>query len=87
MSLVREISKIYEEVNRDNISNILKKCDKIKGEIVLVVEGSVTINEEIDYVNEVNMLVNQGKSKSSSIKEIAEKYNISKNKLYEITKE
>ena len=82
IAIVREISKLYEEVIRDNISNILNNCDKIKGEIVIVVEGYQKNDEIIDYSNEVKWLIQKGYSKKDAIKEIADRYNVSKNKLY-----
>ena len=88
IALVREISKIYEEIIRDNISNIIEKCDKIKGEIVIVVDGYKDTVKEIDYLEEVNKLINNGYSKKDAVLEVADIYNISKNKLYnEILKE
>jgi 16S rRNA (cytidine1402-2'-O)-methyltransferase len=87
IALVREISKIYEEVTRDKISNILENCDRIKGEIVIVVEGSTVIEENIDYTQLVKNLLKTGMSKSDAVKNVAKEYNISKNKLYDICKE
>ena len=82
-AVVREISKLYEEVIRDNIDNLIEKCDKIKGEIVIVVEGNkITEEENIDYTEEVNKLIKEGKTKTTAIKLVAESHNISKNKLY-----
>ena len=82
-AVVREISKLYEEVIRDNIDNLIEKCDKIKGEIVIVVEGNKILEEEnIDYTEEVNKLIKEGKTKTTAIKLVAEAHNISKNKLY-----
>ncbi len=82
IAIVREISKLYEEVIRDNISNIIKNCDKIKGEIVIVVEGYKKSDKIIDYSQEISKLIDSGYSKKDAIKEIADRYNISKNKLY-----
>jgi len=82
IALVREISKIYEEIIRDNISNIIEKCDKIKGEIVIVVDGYKDTIKEINYIEEVNKLINEGYSKKDAVLEVADIYNISKNKLY-----
>ena len=82
-AVVREISKLYEEVLRDNIDNLIEKYDKIKGEIVIVVEGNkITEEENIDYIEEVNKLIKEGKTKTTAIKLVAEAHNISKNKLY-----
>ncbi len=82
-SIVREISKLYEEVIRDDIDNLIEKCDKIKGEIVLIVEGNNQIEEEnFDYEKEVEKLIKDGYSKKDAIKTIADVHNVSKNKLY-----
>lgn len=82
IALVREISKKFEEVIRDKISNIIELSKNIKGEIVLVVEGNSEQQEEKDYEQLINNLIKNGYSKRDAIKEIADKYNISKNKLY-----
>ncbi len=82
VAIVREISKIYEEVIRDNISNIIEKCDRIKGEIVIIVEGNKNIVEEINYIDKVNELIDKGYSRKDAVNEVADMYNVSKNKLY-----
>jgi 16S rRNA (cytidine1402-2'-O)-methyltransferase len=82
IAIVREISKIYEEVIRDNISNIIKNCDKIIGEIVIVIEGYKETNKNIDYSDKIDELINKGYSKKDAVKEVADYYNVSKNKLY-----
>ena len=83
-AVVREISKIYEEILRDNFENLIKMCDNIKGEIVIVVEGNKNVdNKPIEeYESLVNKLLKDGYSKRDAIKEISSKYNISKNELY-----
>ncbi len=88
IALVREISKLHEEVIRDNIENILKISDTFKGELVIIVEGNTQEKTlEINYTEEINKLLTQGYSKRDAIREIADKYNISKNKLYNEFKE
>lgn len=88
IALVREISKLYEEVIRDTIENIIEICDTLKGEMVIVVEGNKEEKEDNnDYEQIINNLIKQGYSKRDAIKETAEKYNISKNKLYNEFKE
>lgn len=88
IALVREISKLHEEVIRDNIENILKISDTFKGELVIIVEGNTQEETlEINYTEEINKLLIQGYSKRDAIREIADKYNISKNKLYNEFKE
>jgi len=87
-SIVREISKIYEEINRDTIKNLITYSQNIKGEIVLVVEGNSEKNEnEYNYKELVNNLIEEGYTKRDAIKEISKKYNVSKNMIYNIVKE
>lgn len=87
-AIVREISKLYEEVNRDYIENLIESCDNIKGEIVLVVEGNNDeVQEELDYKTLVNNLIDKGYTKRDAIKKISNDYNISKNMIYNIVKE
>lgn len=87
IAIVREISKLYEEVIRDSISNTLKICDKIKGEMVIIVEGYTKEDEEINFQEIINNLLKKGYSKRDAIKEVSDRYNISKNKLYNEFKE
>ena len=87
-AIVREISKLHEEVNRNNISELIKYCDNIKGEIVLVVEWNNNVEtKEVNYKEEFSELINNGYTKRDAINEIADKYNISKNKIYDLVKE
>ena len=88
IAIVRDISKLHEEVIRDNIENILKISDTLKGEMVIIVEGNTKEEMlEVNYTEEINKLLTQGYSKRDAIREIADKYNVSKNKLYNEFKE
>lgn len=87
-SLARELTKVHEEFLRGKISEILEVANELKGEMVLVVEGN---HEEpsaaIDagfIIASVNETIASGKSKSDAVKEIAKKYNLSKNKVYDL---
>ena len=88
IAIVREISKLHEELIRDNIENILKISDTLKGEMVIIVEGNTKEETlEVNYTEEIDKLLTQGYSKRDAIREIADKYNVSKNKLYNEFKE
>ena len=82
IAIVREISKMYEEVIRMSIKEAINECDRIKGEIVLVVDGCTETEDNNNYEELINNLISKGYSKRDAIKEIAERYNVSKNKLY-----
>ena len=87
IAIAREITKLHEEVRRNTISEILKDVEKIIGEIVIIVEGCKEVINNINYEHEVDELLKKGYTNRDAIKEIADRYNISKNKLYEICKE
>lgn len=89
-SLVREISKIYEESIRGRLSEISAKIKqkKAKGEVVLVVDGYkkelIRSFAEEDLKRELMGLLKQGISKKSAIKILLSRYDIEKQKLYNI---
>lgn len=80
--LAREITKKYESFIRFHLSEYQEIKD-IKGEIVLIVEGNKEENKIEDVYFELQSLIETGVSKSQAVKEIAKKYRISKNELYE----
>ncbi|MBQ3142389.1 MAG: 16S rRNA (cytidine(1402)-2'-O)-methyltransferase [Bacilli bacterium] len=80
----REITKRYEEVFRGTIEEAIEVYKNILGEIVIVVEKNNEkdiINEE-NLIKEVDNLVKSGLRKKEAIKIVAEKFNFSKNLLY-----
>ena len=84
VAIVREISKRYEEVIRDNISNIIKETENIKGEIVIVIEGN---EEQIQYENltildHINLYLEDGIIPKEAIKKVAKERNIPKSEVY-----
>ena len=87
IAVVREISKLYEEVIRGRVSEVISLADNIRGEIVLVIEGNNNTEDNNDYEKLINELIDKGYSKRDAVKEIAERYNVSKNKLYNMVKE
>lgn len=84
ISISREISKLYEEVYRGNIWEILKQGINIKGEFVIVVSGNneeVIINQN-DYLNEIDDLIKDGFKTNDAIKIVSKKYNLNKSDVY-----
>lgn len=89
--LARELTKIHEEFIRDNVSNILSRIDEIKGEFVILIEGSSVSKKDIetDNINNLsldehyNMYEAQGLSKKDIIKKIAKDRNVNKNEIYQ----
>ncbi len=89
--LARELTKIHEEFIRDTVSNILDRIDEIKGEFVILIDGSLESKQdlELSVINEKTLeehysfYENQGMSKKDIIKQIAKDRNINKNEVYQ----
>ena len=90
-ALAREMTKIYEEVIRGDLGTILEeiKSRTIKGEIVLVVEGNKgeLIKDYSDEIIERQLLdlMGKGVSKKNALKIIKSRYDIDRQKLYNIS--
>lgn len=87
IALCREITKKHEEINRGTIDEILLVVDDMKGEMVIVIEGSHEIEEEQLFEQtieeHVNEYIDKGMSAKDAIKEVAKQRNVSKNVIYQ----
>ncbi len=87
IALAREITKKHEEINRGTIEEILNVVDELKGEMVIVVEGSNEQPEEIIFEQSieehVNEFIEKGMSTKDAIKEVAKQRGVSKNLIYQ----
>ncbi|MEO7804354.1 MAG: 16S rRNA (cytidine(1402)-2'-O)-methyltransferase [Actinomycetota bacterium] len=85
MALVREISKVYEEVIRGTVSEVIASIgdNAVLGEVVLVVEGT---KEQIDAkqlaIEMAVALVRDGTAKSRAAQEAARTHGVSKTQIY-----
>lgn len=89
--LARELTKIHEEFIRGKISEIISQIEEVKGEFVILIEGSSeskkdvelselnkqTIDEHYEYYEKM------GLSKKEIIKKIAKDRNLNKNDIYQ----
>lgn len=84
--LVKEITKMHEEILRGTVSEILNLLEDkaIAGEYVIIIEGrkkeSVSIDEAM---TEVKSLMKKGKGRKEAVKIVAEEYGLSKKELYD----
>ena len=89
--VARELTKVHEEFIRGTAKEVydeLSSRDKIKGEIVLIIEGATLIEVELtdsDIEDKLKELLND-MSLKSAVKEVCEKYDLPKNRVYEIGK-
>ena len=85
--LARELTKIHEEFIRGKIADIISKCDGLKGEIILLIEGKAKEEKE-NILNNLNIeehykfYEKQGLDKKEIIKKIAKDRGVNKNEIY-----
>ncbi len=82
--LAREISKLYEELYRGTIDEVIKEVEGIKGEIVIVIDGN---KKQIDYsdmtiIEHVKLYTEDGMSEKDAIKLVSRERNIAKSIVY-----
>lgn len=85
-AVIKEITKIYEEVIRGSLMDIALSLrgKTIAGEYVIVVEGKR--KEEVsfeDALSEVKALLKMGKGRKEAVRIVSEQYGLSKKELYE----
>ncbi len=85
--LTRELTKMFEEVIRDRVSNVMEKIKgrSLKGEITIIIEGA---HEEIiadteDLKSYLEMLMKkEGLTLKDAVSRASKDLNLSKNKVY-----
>lgn len=84
ISLSRELSKIYEEIYRGKISEIISNITDIKGEIVLVVDGKTEKQDysDLSILEHIELYLDDGISEKDAIKKVAKERNIAKSIIY-----
>ncbi|WP_414048874.1 16S rRNA (cytidine(1402)-2'-O)-methyltransferase [Macrococcus animalis] len=92
ISIARELTKKFEQVETDNVTNIIGRLDKdinLKGEFVIVIEGSNGQNDvnwwsEMSIEAHVNHYVKEGLRNKDAIKQVAVDRDMKKNEVYQI---
>jgi 16S rRNA (cytidine1402-2'-O)-methyltransferase len=85
-ALIKELTKIHEEVLRGSLAEIFEMLSEktVAGEYVIVVEGrqegALSFGEALD---EVRMLMKKGKGRKEAVKMVSEQYGLSKKELYD----
>jgi len=92
--LAKELTKLHETFLRDSLENMIKKLEpeeKIRGEFVVLVEGSSITKTELQKEELLNLSLEehfeyyekQGLDKKEIIKKIAKDRSVSKNEVYQ----
>lgn len=85
--LAREITKIHEEFIRGNINDIINKCNDLRGEMIILIEGGEKCKNEnvlnnLSLEEHYNVYEKQGLNKKDTIKKIARDRGVTKNEIY-----
>lgn len=87
-TLARELTKKHEEFIRGKISEVLSIVDDIRGEMVILIEGKQTSDDdslqEEDILTMVNTYINEGMSTKDAIKATVKATGLSKNEVYNL---
>lgn len=90
LCVCRELTKLYEEYIRGYVEEVIltMKDRQCRGEMVIVVSGCPKEERiplsDVEIVDEVNKLVELGKSAKDAIKEVAQAHDLSKNDVYKL---
>lgn len=86
--LARELTKKHEEFIRGTIEEVLEIVDDLKGEMVIVVEGSQNIKDDgedaaVPLVHEqIKQYIDGGLTTNEAIKRVAKERGLSRNDVY-----
>ena len=83
--IARELTKVYEEFIRADLISVAEKLDEPRGEFVIIVEGcNVETEKPVDenFIDAYQKLIAEGVDKKSAIREVAQKFNLSRREVY-----
>lgn len=88
VTVARELTKIYEEINTDNVENLIEHYTNKppKGEIVVIIEGKLSDNniEDTEILEQIEKLKKEKFSTKDISKILASLYDIKKSKVYNL---
>ncbi len=90
VTVVRELTKLYEEFQRGTISDVLGylKDNPLKGECLIIVAGvgeeELPSAEDVDLKAEVEKEIAAGRKPNQAIKEVAKRYQLKKQEVYDV---
>ena len=90
IAVVRELTKIHEEVLRGRVSEMVEIFQERepRGEFVVIVEGkreeNISTLQDQEIVEKVKEMEDSGMSTRKAIEQVAMRYNVSKNRVYDV---
>ncbi|MBM7643512.1 16S rRNA (cytidine(1402)-2'-O)-methyltransferase [Streptococcus loxodontisalivarius] len=90
VTVVRELTKLYEEYQRGRITEVLDYISEhpLKGECLLIVAGqdgtvqTDQANQEVDILEQINQLIQSGKKPNQAIKQVAKEQGLNRQEVY-----
>jgi len=84
VSVGRELTKVFEEIITDNVSNVIKHFEEniLKGEIVGIIHASEKIKDAEQYKDEIKVLTSKGFSAKDISVILSTLYDANKNEVY-----
>lgn len=88
-ALARELTKMYEEVRRGTLAEILESCGEtpVRGEVVMVVQGALGEGfKEVDdatLASEARRLMDGGMKRSEALHEVAREMGVPKRRVFD----
>ncbi|MDD3241235.1 MAG: 16S rRNA (cytidine(1402)-2'-O)-methyltransferase [Bacilli bacterium] len=84
IAISREISKLYEEVIRGYLVDVLELNFELRGEFVIVVEGNLITEkyEDISLLEHINLYLDDGISEMEAIKKVSKERVLPKSVVY-----
>ena len=88
IAVVREATKMFEEVHRGTIVSAIERFgtgERVKGEITIVLEGIELVpqaptSDEVDAA--IRQMLESGISERDTVKEVAKKFQLPKREVY-----
>lgn len=90
VTIVRELTKLYEEYQRGSITEVLDylKENPLKGECLIIVAGvgeeELPSADKVDLQAEVEKEIAMGRKPNQAIKEVAKRYQLKKQEVYDL---
>ncbi|HFI0272482.1 TPA: 16S rRNA (cytidine(1402)-2'-O)-methyltransferase [Streptococcus suis] len=90
VTVVRELTKLYEEYQRGTISELLDFLadNPLKGECLIIVAGAsdeeIPSVDQVDLVAEVEAEIAVGRKPNQAIKDVAKRYQLKKQEVYDL---
>jgi 16S rRNA (cytidine1402-2'-O)-methyltransferase len=84
VTAVKELTKIYETVYETSLSNF--EIDNTKGEFVLIIHPAEKKElEDGEIIELIKQELQKGRTKKETVSYLSRKYNINKNRIYQLT--